>query len=93
MPSVTRTVFASRARTLRILVLYGSSSSCSGDLSLARYVNTKSEAVTGTPSLHRASGRMKYVSVNGGFVVTSTCDTSFGCHELSGPSNAPSTTP
>ena len=36
---------------------------------IARCVKTKSGAVIGTPSLQRASGRMRYVSVNGGFVV------------------------
>ena len=36
---------------------------------IARYVKTKSRAVTGTPSLQRASGRIVYVSVNGGVLV------------------------
>ena len=35
-------------------------------------------ALTGTPSLQRASGRMWYVSVNGGFVVNSTRETRSG---------------
>ena len=57
-----------------------------GYFSLARYVNTKSRAVIGTPSLQRASGRMWYVSVNGGFVVKSTPETSLGRRTKSGPS-------
>ena len=35
----------------------------------AWWVKTKSEALIGTPSLHLASGRMRYVSVYGGSVV------------------------
>ena len=41
-------------------------------------VKTKSRAVTGTPSLQRASGRMRYVSVKGRFFVYVTPDTSLG---------------
>ena len=37
---------------------------------IASWVKSKSRAVTGTRSLQRASGRMWYVNVNGGFFVT-----------------------
>ena len=56
-------------------------------------MKTKSAAVIGTPSLQRASGRMWYVSVIGGLVVTVTLETSRGRHVRSGPtSNGASST-
>ena len=43
---------------------------------IASWVKSKSRAVTGTRSLQRALGRMRYVNVNGGFFVTVTLETS-----------------
>ena len=50
-------------------------------------MKTKSAAVIGTPSLQRASGRMWYVSVNGGLVVNVTLETSRGRHVRPGPTS------
>ena len=47
-------------------------------LRIARCVKRKSRAVTGTPSLQRASGRIAYVRVNGGVLVNVTFETSVG---------------
>jgi len=78
---------------LRTAVKWGSSSSAGMYLRIASWVKKKSRAVTGTPSFQRASRRMWYVSVNGGFVVNSTFETSFGRKTRSGrASNAPSRT-
>ncbi len=54
---------------------------------IAMCVNTKSPAVIGVPSLHRAFGRMWYVSVNGDVLVKSTRETSLGRHVKSGPTS------
>ena len=60
---------------------------------IAWWVKTKSAAVTGTPSLQRASERMWYVSVNGGVRVYSTCETSCSLNVKSSASaNAPGST-
>ena len=61
-----------------------------GDRAARLVVKTKSCAVTGTPSLQRASGRMWYVMVNGGVVVKSARVTRSGRYLKPGPtSNAP----
>ena len=77
------------ADRLHLVVIPSGSSSSEENFS---WVNWKSEALTGTPSLQRASGRMWYVSLNG-FVAMSTAETRFGRTTRSGPgSNAPSRT-
>ena len=83
--STTSTVFASIARTVRTSEWFRSSGRpC---LRIASCVNRKSPAVIGVPSLHRAFGRMWYVSVNGDVLVKSTRETSLGRHVKSGPTS------
>ena len=75
--STTRTVFGSTARMLRTTE-WSSRASAPPCARIAWSVKMKSRAVTGAPSLQRASGRMRYVSVKGGFLVNVTPDTSLG---------------
>jgi len=85
----TLTVFASRAltRETRSSSAFSSLGNSAFRAIRARWVKMKSRAVIGTPSLQRASGRMWYVSVNGGFLVKVTRETSLGRNVKPGPTS------
>ena len=80
-------VLASTARMLRMALCRSRKPGSS--FRNTRNVKMKSRAVTGTPSLQRASRRMWYVRVNGGFLVWSTRTTSFGRRSTWGPTSYP----